>query len=233
MNITVIHGQRHKGNTWALTELFLERLKTNDTNVSAFFLPDDSIGYCAGCVQCFMKSENMCPHAGSVQQIVAALDNADLIVITSPCYVFGMTGQLKVLLDHLGYRFMAHRPEAAMFRKQALVLSTAAGAGMNKTAKTISFNLFMWGVARIYRYGLRINAADFNSIPERRKQKIARKAEQLTRKIAKNNGRAKAGIKTRFIFYMMRMRQKKLNDWNLVDREYWEKNGWLGKKRPY
>jgi len=196
MNITVIYGQWHKGNTWSLTELFLERLKTNDTNVSTFFLPDDSIGYCVGCLQCFMKDENMCPHAGSVQKIVTALDYADLIVIASPCYVFGMTGQLKVLFDHLGYRFMAHRPEAAMFRKQALVLTTAAGAGMNKTAKAISFNLLMWGVARIYRYGLRINAASFSSIPERRKQKIVRKAEQLTRKILKNNGLVKAGIKT-------------------------------------
>jgi len=232
MNITVIYGQRHKGNTWALTELFLEKLIINDTNISAFFLPDDSIGYCAGCVQCFMKGESKCPHAGSVQKIVAALDNADLIIITSPCYVFGMTGQLKVFLDHLGYRFMVHRPETAMFRKQALVLTTAAGAGMNKTAKAISLNLFMWGVARIYRYGLRINAEDFNTIPEKRKQKIARKAERISRIIIRKNNRVKAGIKTRFIFSMMRRNQKK-NIWSAVDREYWENNGWLGKKRPF
>ena len=232
MNITVIHGQRHKGNTWALTELFLEKLKTNDTNVSAFFLPDDSIGYCAGCLQCFMKDENKCPHADSVQKIVTVLDSADLIVIASPCYVFGMTGQLKVLLDHLGYRFMAHRPEEAMFRKQALVLTTAAGAGMTKTAKAISFNLFMWGVARIYRYGLRINAADFNGIPEKRKQKIICKAERISQTILRKNDRVKAGIKTRIIFSMMRVNQKK-NDWSPVDRKYWENNGWLGKKRPF
>lgn len=232
MNITVIYGQRHKGNTWALANLFLERLKGGSAHIEEFFLPDHALGYCTGCVNCIMKDENLCPHASIVQKIAASLDKADLIVIASPCYVFGMTGQLKVMFDHFGYRFMAHRPEALMFRKQALVLSTAAGAGMRKTTKAIAFNLFMWGVARIYRYGVRIAAADFESMPAKRKQKIERRVWQITRKILQNNNRVRAGLKTRFLFAIMRLNQKK-NDWSLPDRECWEARGWLKKIRPY
>jgi len=50
MNIAVIYGQRHKGNTYALTKLFLEHLNTADTLVSEFFLPEDSLGFCTGCL---------------------------------------------------------------------------------------------------------------------------------------------------------------------------------------
>lgn len=63
MNITVIYGQRHKGNTWALANLFLERLKNGSAHIEEFFLPDHALGYCTGCVNCIMKDENLCPHA--------------------------------------------------------------------------------------------------------------------------------------------------------------------------
>jgi multimeric flavodoxin WrbA len=232
MNITVIYGQRHKSNTWTLTNLFLERLGSDGNQITEFFLPDDAPGYCTGCLNCFMKDEKLCPHAAAVQPVAAALDKADVIIVASPCYVFGMTGQLKTLFDHFGYRFMAHRPEASMYRKQAIVLSTAAGAGMNKVTKSIAFNLFMWGVARIYRYGVRINAADFDEIPDKRKKKINLAAERITRKVLDNAGRVKPGFKTRFIFFIMRLNQKR-NDWSLADKEYWESRGWLGKKKPF
>lgn len=232
MNITVIYGQRHKGNTWALTKMFLERLADIDTQITEFFLPDESIGSCTGCLTCINKNEAACPHAQAVGQIVTAIDNADLIIISSPCYVLGMTGQLKTLFDHLAYRHMAHRPEPSMFKKQAIAISTAAGTGMGKTVKAISDNLFMWGIARIYRYGLRIAAADFEHIPESRKHRIERKVNRIARSIKKHDRRVSAGIKTRLMFSFMRLGQKN-NNWNPVDKEYWESHGWLRRSRPW
>ena len=41
------------------------------------------------------------------------------------------------------------------------------------------------------------------------------------------------GIKTRFIFNMMRMMQKSGWGSSPVEKEYWEQNGWLEKKRPW
>jgi len=233
MNITIIHGQKHKGNTWMLTQLFLDQLQDINTNITEFFLPDKQIGYCTGCLNCIKRDEKTCPHAGGVQPIVAALDNADLIIFTSPCYVMSMTGQLKSLFDHLAYLYMAHRPEASMFNKQALALSTAAGAGMGKTAKSIAGHLFWWGAARIYQYGVKVYAPDFNSIPVKRKKKIERKVKRIAGKIKKNKHRVKAGFKTRFMFRVMRLGILKEAEWNPADREYWKEQGWLGKKRPY
>ena len=237
MNIAVIYGQRHKGNTWALTNLFLEKLKDEDTSgqqsaPAEFFLADESLRFCTGCLNCIMKGEEHCPHADYVQKIAAALDKADLIIAASPVYALNMTGQLKTLFDHLAYRYMVHRPEPAMFRKQAIALATAGGAGMGKTTKAICDNLFFWGIARIYRYGLRIAAADFEHIPVKRKQKIIRKVDRIVRKIRKNNGRARAGIKTKLIFLFSRLGQKH-NDYSPFEKEYWQARGWLENERPF
>ena len=232
MNITVIYGQKHKGNTYKLTKLFLGQLSEGETQVDEFFLPDGSLGFCSGCLNCIMRDEKTCPHYAFMEKVTKAIDRADLIIVSSPCYVFSMTGQLKTLFDHFGYRYMAHRPEASMFRKQALALSTAAGAGMGKTAKLIAFNFFMWGVARIYKYGVRINAHDFNEIPNNRKRVISRKAGRITKKILKYNGRAKPNFKTRFMFQILKLNQRK-NDWNAADKEFWQSRGWLDGKKPY
>ena len=232
MNITAIYGQKHKGNTYKLTKLFLERLSSNETHVTEFFLPDESLGFCSGCLNCIMRDEKTCPHYGFMEKVVTALDGADLIIVASPCYVFNMTGQLKVLFDHLGYRFMAHRPEASMFHKQALAISTAAGAGMGRTAKLISLNFFMWGIARIYKYGVRIAAHDFDDIPAKRKNKIVRKVERIAKQILKRSGRVTPNLKTRFFFHIMKTNQKK-NEWNVADKGYWEKRKWLSGNKPF
>ena len=232
MNITVIYGQKHKGNTYKLTRLFLEKLEKDETQIDEFFLPDEKLGFCSGCLNCIMRDEKTCPHYGFMEKVTASIDEADLIIAASPCYVFNMTGQLKTLFDHFGYRFMAHRPEAPMFRKQALAISTAAGAGMGKTAKLIAFNFFMWGAARIYKCGVQIAADDFDAINEKRRKKISRKVERTTGKILRRNEKVKPNLKTRFMFNIMKQNQKG-NDWNAADKEYWQSRGWLDGKKPY
>ena len=226
MNITVIYGQQHTGNTWRLTKLFLDQFE--GALITEFFLPQSGPHYCTGCMRCFNKGETYCPHAEKVQPIVEAIDQSDLIVFASPCYVMNMTGQMKSLMDHLAYHFMSHRPEPSMFRKQGLVLSTAAGSGAGKTTKAIADNLFFWGVAKIYRYGVAIQALDFEQISAKRKHKIERRVNRIVRKIKKNNDRVKPGLKTKLMFSIMKLAQRQ-NEWNPTDREHWVKHGWLKK----
>ena len=101
MNITVIYGQQHRGNTWRLTKLFLDQFE--GAAITEFFLPQSGPLYCTGCMRCINKGETYCPHAETVQPIVEAIDQSDLIVFASPCYVMNMTGQMKSLMEHLAY----------------------------------------------------------------------------------------------------------------------------------
>jgi multimeric flavodoxin WrbA len=232
MKIVVLHGQMHKGSTYNITKLFLENLSDENTEITEFFMPENAPSFCMGCFSCFIVSEEKCPHADVVQPIVKAIDEADLLILESPCYVLGMSGQLKTLLDHLAYRWMIHRPHPEMFSKVGLAISTAAGAGTKKVTKSLKDNLFHWGVPKIYRYGKNVGAMGWETVKPEKKLQIEKEVRRLSKQISKQIGRVKPGIKTKLMFLIMRMGQK-ANDWNPTDKEYWIRNGWLNDKRPW
>lgn len=234
MKITVVHGQCHKGNTWHMAQCFLDALNRqlpHAAEVKEIFLPQQAPGYCVGCFNCILKDEALCPEAETIRPILEALDQADLLVFDSPCYIMNMTGQLKAFFDHTGYRCMVHRPEPSMFSKTAVVFSTAAGGGAGRTTKTIQWVLTQWGVAKIYRYGKSVAASAWEEVPEKRKRAIAAHVQGLASKVAKTKGRAKPGLPAKLMFGIMRMGAKA--GWNPADQQYWEKQGWFGKARPW
>ena len=230
MKIAVLHGQNHKGITYHTTQMVLDPLRGPDTQVEDFYFVDATA--CAGCFQCFFKGENACPHAEQNAAIIAALEQADVIVLESPTYCMGMAGQLKVFLDHMGYRWIPHRPHPAMFHKVGLCVSTTAGAGAKKVAKDMAQHLFFWGVPRTFRLGLALQATSWAEIPAEKKEKIRRKAEKIARKIRKGP-HPTAGIKTRIVFSFVRLMQKKGVWLNKTDRAHWEQQGWLDNARPW
>ncbi len=228
MQITIIHGQSHKGSTYHIARMLAGKL---EGNVTEFFLPKDFSSFCVGCTGCFEKSETLCPHYEMLKPITEALDQADVIILASPVYVYHATGAMKNLLDHYGYRWMVHRPEEKMFRKQAVCISTAAGAGMRSTNKDMADSMFFWGVARTWRYGVAVMEVSWKNVRPGIKRRIDAKTTILARKIRKNYGHVKPSIKTRIFFNIMRLAQKK--GFNEADGEYWKAKGWTGRKRPW
>ena len=228
MKITIIQGQSHKGSTYHLAKMLAEKLNGETTE---FFLPKDFGEFCAGCTNCFTDSEAACPHYSQLEPITKAIDDADVIVMVSPVYVFHATGAMKNFLDHYGYRWMAHRPEEKMFGKQAVVMSTAAGMGMKSTNKDIADSMFYWGIGKTYKYGVAVAETSYDRVSDKKKQKIEKKISKLADKIRNKQGKVKPGMKTKVMFSIMRMAQK--NGWNQADVDYWKKKGWLDKKRPW
>ena len=139
---------------------------------------------------------------------------------------------MKTLLDHYGYRWMIHRPEESMFRKQVVCISTAAGGGMKETTKDIADSTFFWGVAKTYKIGFAVREVTWNDVNEDIKEKIRKQIYSLANKIKKDYGHIKPSIKTKMLFYLMRkLHQKKKiseNDYN-----YWQEKGWIDDKRPW
>lgn len=60
MDITIIHGQMHKGSTYHVVESLKEKLVEKDSVVHEFFLPKDGPTFCVGCFQCILKGETYC-----------------------------------------------------------------------------------------------------------------------------------------------------------------------------
>lgn len=228
MKITIIHGQSHKGSTYYIAKMLAEKL---DGETKEFFLPQDFNELCIGCTNCFGKDESLCPHYEKLKPITEAIDEADVLIFASPVYVYHITAAMKALLDHYGYRWIVHRPGETMFKKQAVCISTAAGAGMKSTNKDMADSMFFWGVAKTYKYGVAVRETSFDRVNDKIKDRIERKTTALAKRIKAKNGKVKPGIKTKGFFNVMRLMQKR--GWNEADCIYWQRMGWTEKKRPW
>ncbi len=232
MKVVVIYGVEHKGSTYHIAQLLLNELGRKDNEITEFFLPKDMPKFCCGCFNCIMRGDELCPHYDMVKPIKDAMIAADLLIFDSPVYVYHITGQMKVLLDHFGYCWMIHRPYPSMFKKAAVVLSTAAGAGMKSTNKDITDSLTFWGVAKIYTYGKAVAAANWQGVSEKTKSKIEKDIKKLSLKVKNCYPITRPSLKVRLIFYGMRFAHKRF-DIGEIDRDYWTTKGWLGKTRPW
>ena len=228
MKIVLISGQSHKGSTYHIARQVADKV---GGEIKEFFLPRDFDAFCVGCTTCFLRDEKKCPHYEKLLPLTVAMLEADLIILASPVYVYHVTGSMKAFLDHYGYMWMVHRPDESMFRKQALCVATAAGAGMKSTIKDMADSLFFWGVPKSYKLGFAVAATSWNGISDKKKKQIEKAMDVTARKIQKNNGKVKPGIKTKAFFSLMRLLQKK--GWNEADVKYWNEKGWNGKNRPW
>jgi len=231
MKITVIYGtgRTERSSTYNIAQQFIAELACGDS-VTEFFLPKDMPKFCTGCFACF-SDNTKCPHYTYIQPIADAMLNADLIIFTAPVYVYHVPGQVKALLDHFGYQWIAHQPRGAFFHKQALVITTAAGAGMRHTVKDLRHSIDWWGVGRTYTFKKAVRAADWQSVTDKNKAAYTQEIRKTSRKILGQKG-AGPRLKVKMLFYLMRFMQKKYR-FNESDVAYWTDNGWFAGKKPW
>jgi multimeric flavodoxin WrbA len=230
MRVLIICGTAHKGSGYNIGRMTAEKL-AKPGEIDEVFLPRDFDEFCCGCTNCFTKGEDTCPHYGKLRPITELIDAADVLILTSPVYVYHCTGQMKALLDHYGWRWMAHRPEEKMFRKQAVVVSTAAGAGVKSAMKDMADSCFFWGIPKTYKLGRPVAATDWESVKPEVKESISKKADSIAKKILRRQENVPVPLKTRGFFKIMSLMQR--NGWNKADMDYWKAKGWTESKRPW
>ena len=237
MKITVINGTEKHGVTYRMKEMFLEEFR-NDAEITEYYLPKDCPGFCIGCTQCFRTKQQLCKDAEYVQRIEKSLHEADLLVFTSPAYVFHTTGAMKAMLDHFGYRWMPHRPAKEMFGKRAVIITQCLGAGGKSTAKDIKDSLSWWGVSTIKTITFKLmSEINWDKIPEKKRESFRKKLTSVARKMHAINynkpGHTNLMVKAKF--YAVRMLQTSLGKENpeYTDFKYWKEMGWIGKARPW
>ena len=91
-----------------------------------------------------------------------------------------------------------------MSGKQAVTICTAAGGGMKTTARDMADSLEMWGIRKVYRLGLGVQAIKPAEIPLRIQASIHRKTSRLARQIRQNAGKRGCNGRARKWFYLMR-----------------------------
>lgn len=230
MKITVVHGQNHKGSTYHIARILLDKL-LGEKEITEFFLPKDLNHFCLGCYQC-IEDEGKCPFYAEKRVIIDAMESADLLIFTTANYCMGPTASMKALLDLMFDFWMPHRPKEWMFKKKAVVISTAAGTGSGHAIKSVKKSLFYWGVPYIKTYGISVQAKSWAEVSDKKRAKIDRDMQRLSKKLSRVKT-PKVGIKTKFIFRIMAHMHSSGLDSSPVEKQYWEERGWLDKKRPW
>jgi multimeric flavodoxin WrbA len=230
MKIVMLNGQNHKGSTYHIGRQIIDKINGSN-EVIEFFLPKDLNHFCIGCYKC-IEDATACPYYDEKKVILDAVNDANLLVITTPTYCLHVSAPLKSLIEMTFDYWMVHRPKKCMFSKRAVVVSTSAGIGTKSAIKDVCDALFYLGVPSVTKYGIAVQAMNWEGITEKKKEKI----DNVTTKIAKKlslNKKPRIGIKTKFMFNMMRMLQKKGWGASPSEKEYWEKEGWFEGKRPW
>ena len=121
MKITVITGSPHKNGASALlADRFSEGARNAGHEVFRFDAAFEETHPCLGCGRC--NRSGPCVHRDAVdQKLLPRLLEADLVVFVTPLYYFGMSAQLKTVLD----RFYSRHTELTASKKKAALLATA------------------------------------------------------------------------------------------------------------
>ena len=230
MKIVMINGQNHKGSTYNIGRILAEKIGS-DEDIVEFFLPKDLNQFCLGCYTC-IDDDSGCPFYEEKNRIMAEVEEADILIFTTPTYCLRASAPMKNFLDQTFNYWMSHRPRKCMFSKKAIVISTAAGKGAKKSVKDVSTALFYWGIPCIYEYGICVQAMNWNGVSEKKKQRIEKDTARIARRLSRKKN-INVGIKTKVMFSLMRMMQKANLGAGDADRLYWKNCGWLDKERPW
>ena len=227
MNITVFypHRRKNKSSTYGIAQQVLSRLLDGGT-LYEFVLPQDMPHVCVGCYACLNGHPEKCGGWPYMEKIFAAVDHSDLIVFCAPTYVYHVPGQIKTLLDHFACRWMVHSPELSMMKKQALLITTAAGGGMKSTVRDLRDSMNYWGVGRTHVITQAVWGYDWSSMPEPFRRKIDRKVEKTAAVIRRNAGHVTPCGKVKALFYLYRTlhKQRKMTP---ADDAYWYQKGYV------
>lgn len=226
MKIVIINGQNHHGSTWHIGRLLAEKITDND-NISEFFLPRDLDHFCLGCYQCIEDIEK-CPFYSEKKIILDAMEQAEVLIFTTPNYCFGPSAQMKAFIDLYFDFWMSHRPLPWMFQKKAVVISTCAGGGAKAAAKQVQNALLYMGVPYIKRYAVAVQAMNWDGVTSKKKQKIESDMKKIATKVMRS-GEPKAGLKSRFLFWVFSGMHASGWDSSPVEKQYWIEQGWIRK----
>jgi multimeric flavodoxin WrbA len=120
MRIAVITGSPHKNGTSAsLADAFIEGAESRGHQVFRFDAAFEDINPCMACDICIENKGN-CVHDDSIDKIRAKILKADLIVLVTPLYYFGISTQIKTVID----RFYAFNDELISSSKKSILLAT-------------------------------------------------------------------------------------------------------------
>ncbi|MCE5279319.1 MAG: flavodoxin family protein [Planctomycetaceae bacterium] len=104
MKVIAFNGSPRKdGNTAALIRKVFEPLEDEGIETQMIQLGGNAVRGCIACYQCFDSKDCLCAQKNDmVNDCIAAMRDADAIILASPTYFADITPELKALIDRSG-----------------------------------------------------------------------------------------------------------------------------------
>ena len=120
MKIAVLEGSPNKkGSSNLLAENFIRGAEEAGHSVRIIDAAHANVHPCTGCIHC--GYEGPCVQKDDVEEIRAKILDADMLVFVTPLYYYGMSAQLKLLID----RFCAFNSSIQRKRMKSALLTVA------------------------------------------------------------------------------------------------------------
>lgn len=123
MRILILNGSpRPNGNTKKMISAFKEGADLAGHNVDVVDVCRKNISGCLACEYCHTKSHGECVQKDDMAEIYGLLKEAEMLIIASPIYYHGISGQLKCVLDR--FYSVAYPARLPRLKKAAMFLSS-------------------------------------------------------------------------------------------------------------
>lgn len=119
--VILVGSMRRGGNTDLLAQAFAQGAAEHN-EVEVLSVADHHVKPCIGCNTCFAREGNACFQKDDMAEIYEKLRTADVLVVASPVYFYGISAELKAVIDRL------HTPMRDTFRIKKLVLLLVGAA---------------------------------------------------------------------------------------------------------
>lgn len=133
MEILILEGSaRKKGNTAKISGWIEKELIKLGHGVNSIYLAGKDLKGCLGCAKCKDVPDRIgCVQKDDIPEILAQMTEADLVIFASPLYFWGVSAQLKAVIDRTYSLYTRYHQEghASLIqgKKQALLLTGAGG----------------------------------------------------------------------------------------------------------
>lgn len=125
--VVVLKGSpRRGGNTDTMADAFIEAARARGHEVQDYAVGRMSLEGCRACMACFRMGKPCVNDRDGWNPIAEAILAADVVVMASPTYFFGLSSQLKAAIDRL-YCFNVAKPEGIYGKKCALICCCSVG----------------------------------------------------------------------------------------------------------
>lgn len=122
MKILILNGSPRKdGNTETHINAFVDGAATNKHEINIISVCQKDISGCLACEYCHTRGNGKCIQQDDMQEIYPLLEQAEMIVLASPVYYHGFTGQLQCAINRI---YALDKPKS--LKKAALILTSGS-----------------------------------------------------------------------------------------------------------